>query len=650
MKSRGLAGVAAGVAVLALGAGAATTASSAPAATPPGIAILPDIPEPDQAQFVAGASNYVAPTAPPAQDIRPRRVRSATPGFYTCPGFSGIERPNPVANLYRDLFAWLYSPYKVGDGKGNINWQLNPYKNVSWYMWFHSLRWLGQGIIAAGQGDLNAMTRVNAIAHDWYRDNPYSWKSNLGAWESTMHRTNVLMCLRLAVMSGLQTTTLPPSYAWLNDALVDHAKFLIANWSGAWNHGTDESIALFGVGCTLGRSDYKQVAQSRLATAITTSIDPQGATNEQSTGYAAFNYRLWGRAVTALQNCGVDPGTTITRRRALLANFLALATNSLGKLHQLGDTEVQRTEQVSGTPMEYAGSLGSRGLVPSDRVGIYSAGYAFGRTGWGETRTFTSESAYSIRFGPARAFHGHVDHTAITYTARGRDILIDSGSPPYADRTTWRPWARSSSGHSMLTAPASKELNPATKLNRSGVKAKSEFYEFVDVPATGVNRVRGVLVLKDPDLIVSLDRAWSKTAQSYQTLWHLPPDQRATIYSRTTAVATAPGDSTRTIVFQVPYGQALPPGAILVKQGQTNPIQGWYFPTSDVRQSAPTLLLARTGSSTSILSFVVPIRTNGKVTYATRRSGTTFIVDLNVGGQKVSVGISGGGSLFRATP
>jgi hypothetical protein len=202
----------------------------------------------------------------------------------------------------------------------------------------------------------------------------------------------------------------------------------------------------------------------------------------------------------------------------------------------------------------------------------------------------------------------------------------------------------------MLTAPASKELNPATKLNRSGVKAKSEFYEFVDVPATGVNRVRAVLVLKEPDLIVSLDRAWSKTAQSYQTLWHLPPDQRATIYSRTTAVATAPGDSTRTIVFQVPYGQALPPGAILVKQGQTNPIQGWYFPTSDVRQSAPTLLLARTGSSTSILSFVVPIRTNGKVTYATRRSGTTFIVDLNVGGQKVSVGISGGGSLFRATP
>ena len=118
--------------------------------------------------------------------------------------------------------------------------------------------------------------------------------------------------------------------------------------------------------------------------------------------------------------------------------------------------------------------------------------------------------------------------------------------------------------------------------------------------------------------------------------------------SRTTAVAMAPGDTTKTVLFQIPFRQALPAGATLVKQAQTNPIQGWSYPSSYVRKSAPTLLLARSGKTASILSFVVPVRASGSVSYTTRWSGTTFIVNLNVGGQRATIGISGGGSLYRA--
>ncbi|MFI6829138.1 hypothetical protein ACIBG5_18680 [Kribbella sp. NPDC050241] len=113
--------------------------------------------------------------------------------------------------------------------------------------------------------------------------------------------------------------------------MLDHGWFLQKNWSGAWNHGTDESIAQFGVGCTLGRGDLKKLAVNRLTSTITTSIDAQGSTNEQSTSYAQFNYSLWGRAVDVLQRCGVDPGTTIKARRLELAKWLALGTNSLGR-------------------------------------------------------------------------------------------------------------------------------------------------------------------------------------------------------------------------------------------------------------------------------------------------------------------------------
>ena len=169
MRFMTTAGAAVGIAVLIPGAGTATGATRTPAATP-GILIVDAPPGPDEAQFVPGESNVVPATAPPATDIGQKKVQSLAAPFYTCPAYSGIDHANPLANLYRDTFTWgTTAPYKVGDGKGNINWRVNPDKNPSWYMWLHSLRWLGQGIVAAGNGDRRALQRVSAIAHDWVK-------------------------------------------------------------------------------------------------------------------------------------------------------------------------------------------------------------------------------------------------------------------------------------------------------------------------------------------------------------------------------------------------------------------------------------------------------------------------------------------------
>ena len=622
--------------------GLAGTGGIAAAETGPGIAIAADLPEPEGTQFMPGATNVVPATAVAAKSAQ--AITTGAGGTYTCPGFSTVDDATPVSSILQDTYIWGgFKPYKVGDGNGNVNWRLNPYNNPSWYMWLHSLRWLGQGITAAAQGDTAALDRVTTIVRDWVRDNPYSWKGDVGAWESTMHRTNVIICTRQAVLAALDATTLPAQYSWLDAALLDHAQFLVSNWSGAWNHGTDESIALFGVGCTLDRTDYMTLAQQRLDAGITTSIDAEGSTNEQSTAYAQFNYSLWGRAVDVLRACGADPGTTIAARRALLADWLTLATNSLGNLHQIGDSEVVRTAAVAGTPLEYAGSLGATGTAPTERVGMFSAGYVFGRSGWGK---FADQSSYSIRYGPTRQLHGHSDHTSLTYTARGRDILIDGGHAGYQN-DVWRTWAKSPFAGSAMTTPLSADTRPVTKLTRSQVRPNADFFEFSDVPGAGISRVRGVLVLSNPDLVVTLDRASSKTAQQFQTLWHLPADQKATVYSRTTALAAKPGEDTRTILFQVPYRQVLPPGAILLKQAQTNPIQGWTYPNINTRLAAPTLMFARSGTTASILSFIAPVRASGGVTYATRWSGTTYVVDLSVAGVRTSIGVTAGGSLVR---
>ena len=136
-------------------AGTGGTAAAGPAAGP-GIAVAADLPEPPGAQFVPGATNVIAATAAPAKDITTRRDAKTTAGVaaagtYTCPGFSTVDDATPLSSVLQDVYAWGgFKPYKVGNGSGNINWKLNPYSNPSWYMSFHSLRWLGQGITAAG--------------------------------------------------------------------------------------------------------------------------------------------------------------------------------------------------------------------------------------------------------------------------------------------------------------------------------------------------------------------------------------------------------------------------------------------------------------------------------------------------------------------
>ena len=584
--------------------------------------------------------------------------KAATQGsVWSCPGYSGLEVVNPLAAVKADIFAWSsFAPYKVGNGAGNVSWRLNPYANSSWYQWLHSLRWVGSAIIAGRRGDVAALDHARAIAKDWVRDNPYPWTGDFGANGATMHRTNVLLCLREAIADKAPGGVLPASEGWLDTTLLAHAAFMRNNWIGPGNNtGTDQSIALLGVGCLLGQTTLRDLAILRLSQAITTGVDAQGATNEQSTSYAQFNYALWVRAETVMTRCNVSPGTAIAQRRTLLANFVAQSTSPLGKLAQIGDSEVVSATPYAGTDAQWAGSQGRLGTAPARRVSQYQAGYAFGRSGWGTGSTpFRQESFYSLRYGPGRQLHGHQDHSSLTYVARGRDILIDGGHTGYVN-DKWRVWARSEFAHNVMTVPtATPRITTAAKLMRYAYLPGSDFLEVADSEATdrthvGFTRVRAVLVLHDPELIVVLDRGLSAKVQQWQTLWHLPSDQSVKVYSRTTAIATKSGENTQTILFQVPFRQALPRGAILALRGRTTPtIQGWHYPDITGRHAATTLMFARSARSASILSVIVPLRTGAGVGYKlTAAAGGWTNLNLTVGCAPVRVRISPGNALMR---
>lgn len=574
---------------------------------------------------------------------------AAATSLYPCAGYSGLQTTNPTSAVLQDKFTWDgYRAVKVGDGHGNINWKLNPYRNASWYMWFHSLRWLGAPIEDGRRGNATALAHATAIAYDWVRDNPYSWHGNVGAWESTMHRTNVLICLR-EVLIQTHGGTLPRADSWLTTALLNHARFLQVYFSGWNNHGTDESIAMLGVGCLLGRKDYRDLAASRLAQGVTRVLDSQGANNEQSTGYALFNYSLWGRAHDALVTCRMKTTaiSTITARRLLLATFLAHATTPLRTLVQIGATGRIPPTPLPGTAQEWIASGGAKGTPPKGRVAVYRAGYVFGRSGWGNgSRPFAQESAYSLRFGPARTLHGHDDHTAITWTDRGRDILIDAGQAAY-NLDAWQRYSEGPYAHNELVVPGMGR-SPATTLRTAKVNAnKSELFMMTDSPKAGVQRSRIVLVLYDPDMVIVFDRASSTARTSFQELWHLAPGQ-GVVAGRSSVIAQQRGDTTKTALVQLSFrGQAIPRGTVGVAQGRTNPIQGWYWSSLTSRQAAPVITFARTGRSATMVTLITAAAASSRIAITQRMSGSTYVYTIGVGSLVARVGLTAGGTLYR---
>ncbi|MFB6721147.1 heparinase II/III family protein [Kribbella sp. NPDC056345] len=574
--------------------------------------------------------------------VKPPGTKPAAKG-YPCQGYSGLQKKVPLKMVLEDTFAWGNNPpYKAGNGAGDIKWESNPYQDPSWHLWLHSLRWLGNGIDHTKAGNAAARTHTLAIIRDWIKDNPFPWKNDASASESTMHRTNVLICARQALLTGLHAKKLPAQYKWLDEALLTHAQYMIDHWSGSRNHGTDESIALFGVGCTFGREDLMKKAVGRLNEGVVQSIDSQGTTNEQSVGYAGFNYRLWGRAAAVVRGCGIDPGPAIDARRKLLAEWMALATKPNGELFQIGNSTREKVASVPGTPWEFVATKGKSGPRPEHRTGIFKGGFIFGRTGWGEKRPFDEESAYSIRFGPSKKYHGHDDHMSINYNWHGQDVLIDPGYYGYKQGDLQN-WAPSQAAHNVMTIPTAQGKLVPTRLVGSVSTPNSDYYELADEPAEGVSRSRDILVLKDPDVVIALDRGESGSNQRYETLWHLPPGQTVTVQSPTTAVAT--GAKMRTHLFQIPFGATT--GTTTVEQGKSNPAQGWYLADIFNAKPAPVVKFTQTGQNARILSVIAPAASGEQVSYSTRSAGTNFFVDLTVGTRKVTVKVAPDGRLTR---
>ena len=553
-----------------------------------------------------------------------------------CLGYSGIDRANPVEQVMQGQIVLTDRPAVQVTRRGQVDWSLDPYGDPTWRLWFQSLRWTGSLLRAGNEA---ALQHGVEIARQWVANHTVAQLQGQDA-EAVRHRANVLLCLR----------ELTGPLDWLDRSLDDHARFLIDNYSGDWNHGLDDNLALYGVGCILERSDLRGYALQRNDNLVDVALHPDGGTNEQALGYDLYVFRRLRLLLDMARRCGDTVAAQTQRLVDAMPTFLAHATKPNGVLPNLGDSYAHdRPDSVPG-PMAYVRSGGAVDAPPAERARIFASGYAFGRSGWGEGgRAFADESWWGARFGPARDVHGHEDRTSLLWHARGIDLLVDSGHVGY-ERTAYREFLSTPQAHNVLTVEGERWRSTATRLTRSDLRAGADFLEFEDRSYPGAPRQRSILVATDPDVVVVYDRADTATTRTFTQRWHLPPGTEATPVGRSFVDARLPDGHTKLIVQQVPFaGQELAAGATRVVAGRSSPLQGWRSFQVRERTAAPTVEMRRTGTSTRHLSVLTATDPGNEVLHdLVRTTDGSYLLSVQVGDQPFYARISPGGWLSRA--
>ncbi|MBO3752009.1 heparinase II/III family protein [Streptosporangiaceae bacterium NEAU-GS5] len=381
-----------------------------------------------------------------------------------------------------------------------MDWRVDPHGNRSWAMNLHTLRWAGRLVAEYERsGERAYLDRAAELVHDWIRANPRRG-GHVSPWAWAEHaialRAPVLVCLSAHVHTEL-----------LSGSLIEHGRILAdpARYRPGHNHGLDQDIALVVVACRLGRTRWRDLAISRMTASAELAIDGQGALHEQAPRYALYVHRRMGVALRAIEESGAVIPDGLALRRAALESFIAHATQPDGYLVPIGDSPAdQRAPAFAHGP---------------STVGIFDAGYVFGRSAWNDPRS----AYYSIRFGPGRRLHGHEDHLGVTYHAHGRPILVEAGFHSY-ERTAYVAWTRSPEAHNVpIVADAAFRPGRATALLESSVGPARQSYTLSD-RAYGLRRAREIIVSHGPDLLAVRDSVAGPAV--LRSRWHFHPSLR----------------------------------------------------------------------------------------------------------------------------
>lgn len=399
----------------------------------------------------------------------------------------------------------------------DLTWAENPLDDNNWQFQLHTLRWLWPLLGAWAQtGEQRYLDHAYDTAQSWVERNPvddppspYSWNDHSAAW-----RAMVLGCL---AMHG----EVP---GWLADSMDTHARLLADPdfYVDDGNHALNQDAGLLTLACLGDAWDARDLATDRIARLAVDSIDAQGVSNEQAPEYQDYNYERYLAAWHLIEACGIDTPAWYQRLEQMPI-VLAHMVQPDGTYVTIGDTDRRRAKFAFEHPaMRWMSTAGDSGEPPEETFVTFDAGFTFARSGWGTDRPRLDETFLSVRHGEPRAFHGHLDHGAVTLFADRQPLLVDPGKFAYGN-TAQRRHVVSQEAHSLVTV--GDDCPPSSDRRSEVIRAASnDVYDRLTVrvaTCAGTGWTRTLGFVRDTGELVVIDEVAAPSSQPVVQRWQL---------------------------------------------------------------------------------------------------------------------------------
>lgn len=384
--------------------------------------------------------------------------------------------------------------------------------------------------------------------------------------------------------------------ASLTSLLNDHLSIYTEKLRSGRVHLVEETLVR-GVGAMSMASDNREAIDSIVSTFeemyLFDGLAPGGtvtATSETT--------RRWAKLADVLRRKSylqTDADPTRGQEHSEISNLWVHATRPDGTITPSGSAEYQQKwdDVVPRTAAEkYAATMSNSGEASDDLLYTNKSGWAFGRSGWGETeRDFDEETHFSFRFGHLESLGRHEDCTSLTFSAMGVNWVDDNpGSQTSEDES---PWSKRDH-HSCVSIEGRYRSHGDAELTRKRTTDSTFDLEARDRSYLPVAMTRRLVYSRSGDYLVVIDQSRSADPHMGAQNWIIPPE--CVVHKTPTGVTLERGDASCELVWlNVPS-----PEVSIETLGDSQ--DGWK------RISVPIQ-----GTSVRLITAIIPRKTNEQI-------------------------------------
>lgn len=515
-------------------------------------------------------------------------------------------------------------PHKTWTMPDTLTWKEDPFSQPNWKAQFHGLRWIDP-LRRIAMSDSEHSARAG---EEWVRITT-SWMERCLFGESPEAWNDMTTGIRtivLVVGFPLVPLELRPRYV---TCVRIHLKHLANPRNhGRANHLLHQLQGFFVAARFLRDAEMENSAVEEALRLFADSYDEEGINAEGAIGYHDLNYQWWSQFLQRMELEGrYLPGVSDVLSRSRKAIVHAVRPDGMKEM--IGDTAAKSPLFDDGSSTtRWIRSGGRKGAPPNELVAVFNAGYAFGRSGWGENaKGLVNETFYSLRFGPDNPMHGHLDTSSFTIFGRGRPWIVDPGPFAYGN-TPMRRFMTSRLAHNTVVSVSDAEhVDTDARLLHHEHDNRRDVFLLEARPSPGVRVRRTLAYFRRGDFFVLVDEIRSPYgADELRQLWHCDAAVRASLNGMRAELSI--GDAEAFIQWCGAKG-------ISVVSGREKPAQGWVTAGYGHAVPAPVVEVkpeeGREVRLAAVFSFESPAEISevaGDGSYEVRLDGVEYCVDL----------------------